>query len=157
MKATYDKATLNSSKLQTLGFQSEADFNKSVYTKAASNLTKARITGNTDFKLDKTNKFKVTTGIAVKIPIADSYTMTTLHKAKSINTKVLTFSNMIKLRSTGNMASLSTAQKLQAVKLVQKDKTKAELVQEELLSARNTIMTKAFVDTEFADEFGLGL
>lgn len=146
IKPLYDNAWVDSNKLKKMGFNSLDEFNKSVYEKALSNAQKLRVTGELDFNLTRDRQLLIPDGISNKIPKADSYLAVSVHLINEID---------IVPSSLANISSItSSSKKLSA--LVQKVKSEKESAIEQLLEARNSIVTKAFVDEEFADASGLG-
>lgn len=146
IKPLYDDAWLDSDELKQLGFNTAEEFNKSVYEKAVLNAQKLRITGDLDFNLNRDRKLLIPGDISGKIPKADSYLTASVHLINEID---IVPSSLTNIRSI-----VSSTEKLSA--LAQKVKSEKESAIEQLLEARSSIVTKAFVDEEFAGASGLG-
>lgn len=143
----YQNAKLDSDKMKKIGVNSLKAFNDLIYGNTNPLAGRLRISGELDFQLEKEQLFRVPGNIAERIPKVDAYTRTDVHFADEINAAPISLEEMNVITHGDSLFAEPSRQS----KLTEKEK-----VIQELLDARKSIMTKAFVDDKFANAIGAG-
>lgn len=145
----FKAATLDDEKKAVLGVQSEAEFHAMAYANAHSYDSYLRIKGNISFQLQKNALIAIPSGIEAKMPQADAFMNADVHFKDEIHADATPYQEFI-----GSQGILPVAPILPShMPPLLSDK---ERVRNGLLEARKALLTKAFVDSRFADDIGFG-
>lgn len=140
----FQAARLDAAELKLLGFASQTAADKALYEGATLNSQRVRIPGDQDFALEFNKKIAIPADILGKIPQSDGFGNTSFHFARDIRIRP----------SVLGVAALSMANPVQMAPQLPLNETRLKLA--ELADARNTILTRAFTDDEFALQSGFG-
>lgn len=139
-------ATLDAEKKAILGVGSEREFHSKAYAEAHSYESYQRWTGDTKFQdqLDLLMLLKED-----KMPFADSFRNVGLHFKNDIHTATTAYEDYKESQGLHPVVpeDLSYMPPILSAE---------ERVEKELLEARKAILTKAFIDSRFANDMGLG-
>ena len=147
IKPLFQAASLDADKKQILGVKTEKEFHDLVYKNSKSFANYVRISGELDFALYQEQLFSVSENIASKIPQSDAIQNFAVHFARDIQVPVQSINQM-------NMAPAEVQKTMQAQQ--QPALTEAQATIGNILDARKSILTKVFVDEQFAGEAGFG-
>lgn len=146
IKPLFQAASLDAAKKQILGVKTEKEFHNLAYKNSKSFANYVRITGELDFALYKEQLFSVSENIASKIPQSDTIQNFDVHFARDLQVPVQSI----------NQLNTAPAQVQKIMQAQQPALTEAQATISNILDARKSILTKVFVDDQFADETGFG-
>nr|MBP7175303.1 hypothetical protein [Thermoclostridium sp.] len=147
IKPLFQAATLDAAKKQILGVKTEKEFHVLAYKNSKSFANYIRITGELDFKLNQQQIFSIPDTIADKIPHSDAINNFDVHLARDIQVPVVPLNQLDQVPTS--VQKVMQAQQQPAL-------SQAEATIGGILDARKSILTKVFVDDQFAEETGFG-
>ncbi len=142
----FNDSVLDSAKLSTIGVSTVQQFNDLVFSDVILNDSMMKISGAEEFENQKNDKFIRPSTIIDKVPIKDVYTNTSIHLAAQINTTVMSIAEV----------QGSATEAPGPVKTVVPALTPAEETIQLVLEARNSMLTLANTNSEFATTVGFG-
>lgn len=142
----YNDSVLDSSKLSIIGLTTIQQFNDLVFGEVILNDSMLKISGADEFEQQKTDKFTRPSTIIDKVPISDIYTNTSIHLVSQIKAPVMTI-----MEVQGEFKETPVKMLPVTPALTQVEET-INLV----LDARNSMLTLANTDSEFATAVGFG-
>jgi len=142
----FQDSVLDSGKLSNIGVTSVQQFNDLVFSSVILNDSMLKISGADEFEQQKTDNFLRPSTIIDKVPVSDVYTNTSIHLATQINAPVM---SIMEVQGPGTETPGSTLPVTPALTL-------AEETISLVLDARNSMLTLANTDSEFASAVGFG-
>lgn len=147
IKPLFQAATLDAAKKQILGVKTEKEFHALVYKNSKSFANYIRITGELDFALNQQQLFTIPDTVADKIPQQDKFSNFDVHFARDIQVPAVSLNQLDQVPTS--VQKVMQAQQQPAL-------SQAEVTIGSILDARKSILTKVFVDDQFAEETGFG-
>ncbi|MBN2559208.1 MAG: hypothetical protein JXB33_10690 [Clostridia bacterium] len=142
----YNDSVLDPVKLGNIGVSSIQQFNDMVFGSVILNSSMIKIEGGQAFEDQKEGKFIRPASIIDKVPEADLFNNSTIHLVTQINTPVMSIADAMKPAESTVSPLVPQIPQL----------TLAEETVQLVLDARNSMLTLANTDSEFAEAVGFG-
>ena len=142
----FQDSVLDANKLNTIGVTSIQQFNDLVFSSVILNDSMLKISGADEFEQQKTDKFTRPATIIDKVPTGDVFTNTGIHLVTQINTPVMS------IMDVQGPVEATPGPTLPVTPVL----TLAEETIQLVLDARNSMLTLANTDAEFASAVGFG-
>ncbi len=141
----YNQSVLDETKMNIIGVTSLQQFNDMVFGEVILNSDMLKISGQNNFEKKQFNLFQQPETVIEKVPESDIFTNTSIHLATQINTAILPIGSIGLVPET-QVPDLITEPAL----------TLPEETVMNILDARNSMLTLANTDSEFAEAVGFG-